>query len=448
MITSSSSISKSLSSNVINNEGNNDDNNPDYDIQTLISNFISTNLNSSIISQNDNIKVALTASSTSLKEQLKTSTSAIDLGDCADTLKNYYNIPGEQDLIILNKELNNNNESSTLNNNNEIEVYDYSGRKLNLSVCQEEITVVKYIGDAEELDIETAMDYAELGIDIYNASSEFFNDLCYQYDNEDGADITMEDRRNEVYQNVSFCQDGCSYEGIDYELMTVKCICNADSLQSESQNTTVENEQSELSHFESLVKTFISNWFDLNFEVIYCYNLVFYGPILIKNIGFFFMASMFTLQIIFLGVFFIKRLKPIENYLLNPNQSQIKLNQTNPPKKDEEKQEVQQIRPLKLRSRSIKNQKLNNFNNQNVDVIIEEYNIKDTYNNNNINNNLNIASHLEDSKFLRTRNNKSLSISQFEPVSQKYLNNGNYEKEKENKIKINNFATTNLCTKT
>ena len=183
-----SPTSKTQSSNDINNKGNNNDHIPNYDtdIKILISNFISTNLNSSMISEHDNIKVILTASSTSLKEQLMTSNSAIDLGECTDTLKTYYNIPGEQDLIILNKESNYNNESSTLNNNNEIEVYDYSGRKLNLSVCQEEITLVKYIGDIEELNIEKAMDYAEQGIDIYNASSEFFNDLCYQYDNDDG----------------------------------------------------------------------------------------------------------------------------------------------------------------------------------------------------------------------------------------------------------------------
>ena len=395
-----------------------------------------------MISEQDNIKVILTASSTSLKEQLMTSNSAIDLGDCTDTLKTYYNIPGEQDLIILNKESNYNNESSTLNNNNEIEVYDYSGRKLNLSVCQEEIALVKFIGDIEELNIEKAMDYAEQGIDIYNASSEFFNNLCYQYNNEDGEDITMEDRRNEVYQNVSFCQDVCSYGGIDYELMTVKCICNADSLQSETQNTTNENDESKLSHFESLVKTFISNWFDLNFEVIYCYNLIFYGPILIKNIGFFLMGSMFALQIIFLGVFFIKRLKPIENFLLSPDRSQIKFNQANPPKKDEEKKDVKKVKALKLRSKSIKIQNLNNFNNhQNANFKIEEYNTKDTNNNShNINNNLKLIAQPEAVKRIRTRNNKSLSISQFEPISQKYLNNNNYEKEQENNIKITNFA--------
>ena len=70
-----SSSSKTQSSNDINNKGNNNDHIPNYDtdIKILISNFISTNLNSSMISEQDNIKIILTASSTSLKEQLMTS---------------------------------------------------------------------------------------------------------------------------------------------------------------------------------------------------------------------------------------------------------------------------------------------------------------------------------------------------------------------------------------
>ena len=84
---------------------------------------------------------------------------------------------------------------------------------------------------------------------------------------------------------------------------------------------------------------------------------------------------------------------------------------------------------------------MNNFNNhQNANFKIEEYNTIDTNNNShNINNNLKLIAQPEAVKRLRTRNNKSLSISQFEPISQKYLND-NYEKEQENKIKITNFA--------
>ena len=55
-----------------------------------------------------------------------------------------------------------------------MEIYDSSGRKLNLSVCKEDIKVMKYIGDvAEELNIQSAMDLAEKGIDVFNASDAF-----------------------------------------------------------------------------------------------------------------------------------------------------------------------------------------------------------------------------------------------------------------------------------
>ena len=33
------------------------------------------------------------------------------------------------------------------------------------------------------------MNLAESGIDIFNSSDEFFNNLCHEYDNKDGKDI-------------------------------------------------------------------------------------------------------------------------------------------------------------------------------------------------------------------------------------------------------------------
>lgn len=38
---------------------------------------------------------------------------------------------------------------------------------------KKKLTELKYIGDVEELDIETAKNYADLGNDIYNASLNF-----------------------------------------------------------------------------------------------------------------------------------------------------------------------------------------------------------------------------------------------------------------------------------
>ena len=80
--------------------------------------------------------------------------------------------------------------------------------------------------------------------------------------------------------------------------MVVNCICNAESLQSETKNNIDENDQSNLSHFETIVKTFMENWIDFNYEVICCYNLVMNGKIL-KKYCIFLMASILVLQIKF-----------------------------------------------------------------------------------------------------------------------------------------------------
>ena len=186
-----------------------------------------------------------------VESQLKSGISAIEFPDKGLKIKRHHHIP-EEELIILSVQNKNDTEieektdiklnfsnkiGAVIGKDIEIEVYDISGRKLDISECQEEIQVVKYIGDEEEkIDLEAAKEYAEMGIDIFNASSEFFNDLCYEYDNNDGKDITIEDRRTDIYQNISFCKEGCSYAGVDYDLMVVSCICDAAVLQSEGKN--------------------------------------------------------------------------------------------------------------------------------------------------------------------------------------------------------------------
>ena len=191
--------------------------------------------------------------------------------------------------------------------------------------------------DVEELDIESSMKFAEQGIDVFNPADNFFNDLCHKFDNVDKKDIIIDDRRADVYQNSTFCQEGCTYSGVNYELMAADCSCNASLFQEEGKNITEETkEQKETLSFKSISKTFISSLLDFNFEVIFCYNLVFDPEILSKNIGFYCMTSLLILQIIFLVIFLIKKLRPIKSYMLNFQNLQNKTQNTNPPKKEKE----------------------------------------------------------------------------------------------------------------
>ena len=292
----------------------------------LIFDFISSNSSSSIISNSEIIQVISTSDKMSIEEQLKTGVSPVDLGECTNSIKEFYNISKDENLIILNQEKRNSNEQNKSSENNEnsinlgkysqIEVYDLSGRKLNLSVCKTGIKILKYLGDVEKLNINSAKNYADLGVDIFNASSDYFNNICFQYKNDDGKDIVVNDRRKDIYQNVSFCQDGCMYNGMNYDLMIANCICDSSSLEGEKNLTNNDYNNTDVSQFKTLVKSFIANLLDFNIDILYCHNLVFNIPILKRNIGFYFMILMNVLQFCCLIIFLFKRLKPIKNYLI------------------------------------------------------------------------------------------------------------------------------------
>ena len=250
------------------------------DFKKLILKNITAFTNSSlVIYGSDFTSVILTSDNMDPKEQLEKGVSAIDLGNCGEIIKDYYNISQNESLIVLNTELKSNENNNILNNSNsfnlgknvQIEIYDSSGRKLNLYICKENIKVMMNIKEIEQLDIKTAKQFTEKGIDIFNPNDEFFNELCLKFDSIDNRDIILEDRRNDIFKNATFCQDGCTYTEIDFELMAANCMCNSSFLQEEEKNIT-EKEGTKLENvnFKSLAKSFISNLLDFNIDVVLC----------------------------------------------------------------------------------------------------------------------------------------------------------------------------------
>ena len=137
---------------------------------------------------------------------------------------------------------------------------------------------MKYIGDLkEELNYDKAKKKANSGIDIFDPSNEYFNNICYEYENNDGKDIIINDRRNDIYKNVSFCEKQCSYKGINYDLMIANCICNSSmmkySMDSNNKDNNI-NKEKENVDFYSIKKSVIASLIDFNIDIIYCYNLI------------------------------------------------------------------------------------------------------------------------------------------------------------------------------
>ena len=296
--------------------------------KNLIIKDFSLYVNSSKVINNSNfMAIILSSDNMNPEEQLKNGISAIDLGNCTNVLKDYYNISKEESLIIMNMELkddksqknesnSNDDKSFNIGKTTQLEIYDNSGRKLNLSVCKENIKIMRYIGDVEQLDIDMAKILSEQGVDIFNPADDFFNDICHHYDNSDGKDIILIDRRNDFYQNVTFCQDGCTYNGINYNLMAANCFCDSSSLQEENDNIKDIKIESETINFKTLSRTFLTNLFNFNLDIVKCYNLALNLKILKYNIGFHCLTSMFVMQIIFCLIYSIKNIKPLKIFLL------------------------------------------------------------------------------------------------------------------------------------
>ena len=148
------------------------------------------------------------------------------------------------EIINKNESSNKNDKSFILEKNTQIEIYDNSGRKLNLSICKQDIKIYKYIGEVKTIDLYSAQSLSNKGIDVFDPDDKFFNDICHNYDNLDDKDMIIKDRRNDYFKNVSFCQYGCIYKGINYSLMIANCVCDLTFIQEDFDNINFKNKES------------------------------------------------------------------------------------------------------------------------------------------------------------------------------------------------------------
>ena len=113
----------------------------------IFSNITSYINSTKVINGTNFIAAVFSSDNMNPEEQIKNGISAIDLGNCTQKIKEYYNISKYESLIIFNIETksesyNNSDNSFILGKNTQIEIYDKSRRKLELSVCKEDIKVM------------------------------------------------------------------------------------------------------------------------------------------------------------------------------------------------------------------------------------------------------------------------------------------------------------------
>ena len=152
------------------------------------------------------------------------------------------------------------------------------------------------------LDISFISSFQDSNIDLFNLENEFFTDICFSYSYSEN-DVVLEDRIKDFYQNYSLCDDGCTYNDINLEYMTITCDCDVKT------NLTTTQKVINLKQMEDVNKSSI-------FEIIRCYNLVFSFKNKLNNIGFWIFLILTIAHFPLLIIYFYNGLKPIKDYLI------------------------------------------------------------------------------------------------------------------------------------
>ena len=256
--------------------------------------FIKNNLNLDKLNNDDiifndnegSIKYTITTSFNQQNSDKNKNNTTINLGKCESKLKDNYNISENDTLYILKIDI---NLEGLKIPKIEYEVYYPLYNKtlstLNLSICKD-----------TKINLSIPIDISLNEIDKHNASSGFYNDLCYTSRTKNGTDIILKDRQKEfVNYNKTVCEENCKFIFYDNELKKATCSCS------------IKDEIPVLSEIKMNTKLLISNFMDINnfgnFKLIKCFHLLLDKKTIFKNTSNYLIIIIMIISIISIFVF-------------------------------------------------------------------------------------------------------------------------------------------------
>jgi hypothetical protein len=185
-----------------------------------------------------------------------------------------------------------------------------TGELLNISeICGEEKIVVEedVMSTIKELDDEKEefiISLTKQGIDVFNISDRFYNDICYHFESPNAKDVPMKDRIIYCFPNITLCDSGCENKGVDLDTMKAKCECIFKDLMNPGLMDNVYAQS-----FAEIVEIFNS----ININVVKCFRDIFVKENFINCIGGYFLLGLLfgqllsMLKFIYDGLYFIRK---------------------------------------------------------------------------------------------------------------------------------------------
>ena len=287
--------------------------------------------------------------------ELKLNFPNVDFGSCYEKVQNQSGI--ESDLIVvLLKKL----DVKTGRSSSSYSLYDpRDGSKLDAAtICKDEEIVVEEsvleILEESNIDYESLIFLTDQNIDIFDSSGAFYTDICYDFDSPIDRDITLEDRLESFFPNISLCDPGCQSKGVNLTTMKAICSCSFSDISTAGLVSDIE-------YLNEIFEIISSS----NIMVLKCGKYMFKK--FSSSVGGYLMIFCIIIVAILGLVFYFKDLEILKKYIINKTTAYINYLNENAP--DEEKRSNVIIKSI---DDKINDSKMKNQNKQNSKIDFKE----------------------------------------------------------------------------
>ena len=321
------------------------------EINNYIGNGKIYNLPQSQIILGNNISIELTSVSLEMEKIAKllqgdtsfnkNNISTIDLSQCQEILRQKYNLSSQEDLIVLKGDLLSKLSELYLSNQIEYQIFSTSiGAFLPLAPCKEQgvTTQVYNFFDTGRLLGENQYKLGSIidsGYNAFDINSDFYNDICTPFTNENGNDVLLDERRTDYFnENYNLCENKCTFIGYDEKIKMYTCNCPIKTTINGKEETTYEAKPMEIPD-----DFFKKNAGYSNIKVFKCASQVFSSEGQKKNFGSYILLTCLTSFVGIVIFYFVKgkKILPEEMRKLEKNNSKNNKKKSqiaNPPKGD------------------------------------------------------------------------------------------------------------------
>ena len=283
--------------------------------------------------------------------------STINLGDCENKLRASNKIADDNALFIFKVD--------SYNEDSLIPIVEYEVYQQNNNVF--EILEIDELCKDIMINIKIPTDLSEEETERYNLSN---NEICYSYEEENGKDISLKDRKKE---DKALCQSNCTFEGYNSYAKMINCGCQA----KEGISLVPEiafDKNVELDTYDSPDSSDTSESSE-SMTIFECTNYFFSKEGFQNNSGSYILLCLISLNIVIFVIFYLGNgraaLQNEINKLSNSNQ-------------------ISNYNNAAINNNNVYNNNNNEYNNvyNNANAYNNGYNINNAYNNNPDNNNI------------------------------------------------------------